>query len=64
MCVEWMLLPECLSVVCVPYVCLVPEEATEAADPLALELGWLRAAMRVLEIDPKSSGRTASALNC
>lgn len=41
----WMFLAECMSIVCVPYVCLVPVEATEALDPLGLELGWLRATM-------------------
>jgi hypothetical protein len=58
-----MLWPECMSVFCVLYVCPVPAEATEAADPLGLELGWLGAAVWVLEIDPKSSGRAASTLS-
>lgn len=53
-----------ISIVCVPHVCLVPVEATGPLDPLGLELGWLGPAMWVLEIELKSSGRTARTLNC
>lgn len=60
----WMFLPECMSIVRVLYACLVPAEATEALDLLGLELEWLGAAMWVLEVEPKSPGRTASTLNC
>lgn len=42
--------------VCIPHVCLVPKEAKKSCQMILLGTG-------VLEMEPRSSGRAASALN-